>query len=97
LRIGHPLTPPANRNLADYHQTGMAWSGAVDNPPVVAIAYTTTSGGVNPAAVTATEFTLVDITTGEQTVRKTGGTINLGPAPPQSLPDPILVNRPPDE
>jgi serine/threonine protein kinase len=92
---GNPLSPPANRNLADYHQTGRPWSKGVDHPTIVAIAYTTTSAGVDTAAANATEFTLVDMVTGDPTVRRTGGTISLG-APPQALPNPVLVNRPPD-
>jgi hypothetical protein len=93
---GNPLGPPANGNLADFHQTGRPWSTAADNQTVVAIAYTTTSAGVNPAAANATEFNLVDITTGEPAVRQTGGTIVLNTPPAQPLPNPVLVNRPPD-
>jgi hypothetical protein len=84
-----PLGPPANRNLADMKQTGKPWQG-LDGQNVVAIAYT---AGTSASAVS--EFTLIDTDTGAPVIREAGNTINLAPASPGMLPNPVTMNAAP--
>jgi hypothetical protein len=93
---GDPLRPPANKNLSVLSDIeGRAWSG-YDPQNVVAVAYSS-SGSSPPQSAPITEFSLVDLGTGEPLVRKAGGTINLGPITGQygQLPDPVSMNIPP--
>lgn len=87
---GAPLLPPGNDNLADYGVSGDPWSG-YDPQNVVAVAY---AGAAAPAAP-ATEFTLLDVSSGQPLVRPAGGTINLDPRDGVALPDPAAINVPP--
>lgn len=86
---GSPLTPPDDGNLTKYRLTGEQWPDfAVQN--VLAIKYTAVD---SPSA--AGELTLLDVTSGQQVTRKTGGIIDLGSAS-VPLPDPAVMNIPPD-
>jgi hypothetical protein len=103
---GNPLLPPVNRNLSKLTRVeGKPWSG-YDTQNVVAVAYYVASGAVTPQIdprvlqppqpkPALDEFSLRDLTTAEQVVRKAGGTINLGSGQAVALPDPLSMNRPP--
>lgn len=85
---GAPLTPPANQKLTDFRADGDEWDGYSPHT-VLAVNYSAT-GDPGPAG----DFTLIDVTSGEQMSRKVGGTINLGAAT-VPLPDPAVMNVPP--
>ncbi len=85
----NPLTPPDNRDLADYRQTGEAWP-EFKGEDVVAVAYT-----AGTTAMTVTEFSLIDLGTGESVIRQAGNTIDLTPPAAGTLPDPIALNAAP--
>lgn len=94
---GAPLTPPANLNLSALGQTGTAWPG-YSPPNVVAIAYTDApSSFTDPVPTTpVTQFTLINLSTGEPLNRKAGGTINIDQSTnPIALPNPITANKMP--
>ncbi|SHU17660.1 Uncharacterised protein [Mycobacteroides abscessus subsp. abscessus] len=84
---GDPLSPSANLNAADLNTDGKGWSGfEVRN--VAAIAY----GGAPSGPTTVTEFSVLDLGTGERATRKAGGTFNLPENPSVQLPDPVAMN-----
>ena len=84
-----PLTPPDNASLTRYRLAGDEWNGfATQN--VVAVNYGAASDITGPAD----EFSLLDINTGQEVVRKAGGVIDLGGAS-VPLPDPAVMNIPP--
>lgn len=85
---GAPLTPPANKNLADYRLNGDEWDEFAPQT-VLAVNYGA-AGGPGPDG----DFTLIDVSSGQEVARKTGGTINLGSAT-VALPDPAVMNVPP--
>ncbi len=85
---GAPLTPPANKNLTDYLLNGDKWDEFAPQT-VLAINYAAAGG---PAA--DGDFTLIDVTSGQEVTRKSGGTINLGTTT-VPLPDPAVMNIPP--
>lgn len=85
---GAPLTPPANKNLTDYRLNGDKWDEFAPQT-VLAINYAAAGG---PAA--DGDFTLIDVTSGQEVTRKSGGTINLGTTT-VPLPDPAVMNIPP--
>ena len=86
---GDPLIPPANDNLTRYRIDGDEWA-RFSPLTVVAIKY---AAADTPGS--ATEFTLIDVGTGQQVVRAAGGVIDLGGAS-VPLPDPAVMNIPPD-
>lgn len=94
---GNPLAPPANMNLETLHQTGAAWPGySLQN--VVAVAYTDAPSSFTDPAPThpASQFTLINLSTGEPLTRKAGGTINVDQtANPTPLPDSVAENKAP--
>ncbi|WP_142386892.1 DUF6777 domain-containing protein [Mycobacterium hubeiense] len=82
---GSPLTPPDDDDLTQYRMTGEEWNGfSVQNVLAIKYAAADTHGAAH-------EFTLIDVTTGEQLTRKAGGTIDLGSAS-VLLPDPAVMN-----
>lgn len=85
---GAPLTPPANQNLTEYHLDGDPWDG-FSLQTVLAVGY---ASAEKPDPLGA--FALIDVATGEQVLRGTGGTIDLGSAS-VPLPDPTVMNVPP--
>lgn len=88
---GAPLTPPAEDTLAHYDLRGDKWPEF--NPlAVVAVQYSAAATSPQESG----DFVLVDITSGEPVTRKPGGTIELG-GTPAPLPDPAIMNVPPDE
>jgi hypothetical protein len=88
---GNPLTPPADRRLADYQQSGTAWSGYTP-ANVVAINYTVPGA----SSVPMTEFDVIDPTTNTTLHRQVCASIELGNAAPSvPLPDPFVMNRAP--
>jgi hypothetical protein len=86
---GAPLAPPDNDTLAHYRLDGEQWP-AFSPQTVVAVKYAATD---NPGA--AAEFTLTDVDTGQQIVQRAGGVIDLG-GTSVPLPDPAVMNIPPD-
>ncbi|MGV0715839.1 DUF6777 domain-containing protein [Mycolicibacterium sp. XJ662] len=83
-----PLSPPDNGTLTHYRVDGDQWSKFAPQN-VVAIKYAAAD-----TADPATEFTLIDINTGQQVIRKAGGVIDLGGAS-VPLPSPAVMNIPP--
>lgn len=90
-KSGSPLIPPANTNLVKLDDVrGAPWQGYAPQK-VVAIAYA--SSGAESAV---SEFSILNLGSAEQIMRKVGGTINLGSAPDTGrLPDPASSNVPP--
>lgn len=86
---GAPLTPPSTGNLTQFRMTGEPWTDFAPQH-VLAVNYATAG-----APRSRGEFTLVDVSTGEQLARKAGGTIELG-STAVPLPDPAVMNVPPD-
>jgi hypothetical protein len=82
---GAPLAPPANQNLTDYRLDGDTWDGF--SPQTVVTVNYASAGAPEPLG----DFTLLDVSSGEQVIRKAGGTINLGAAT-VPLPDPAVMN-----
>jgi len=82
-----PLTPPDNDTLRNYRVDGDQWAEFTPQS-VVAVNYSVDTGGP------ATDFTLIDIRTGQQIIRKVGDAIDLGGAS-LPLPDPAVMNVPP--
>ncbi|MDH6246234.1 DUF6777 domain-containing protein [Mycobacterium sp. OTB74] len=89
-KSGSPLKPPANTNLAKLDDVrGMAWPNYAPEK-VVAVAYS--AGG---AGSPVSEFSVLDLGSAEEIIRKVGGTIDLGSAPDTGrLPDPATINIP---
>lgn len=86
---GAPLTPPDSGSLARYGVHGQAWPDFATHR-VVAVDY----AGIEAPATT--DFTAIDVDTGQVTAVKVGGTIDLrGTSVP--LPDPAVMNIPPDD
>lgn len=85
---GAPLTPPANKNLTDYRLSGDKWD-AFAPQTVLAVNYAAAGDPGSDG-----DFTLIDVTSGQEATRKIGGTINLG-AVTVPLPDPAVMNIPP--
>ena len=83
-----PLTPPDNDTLRNYRVDGDQWAEYTPQT-VIAVEYAATETA-GPVA----EFTLIDINTGQQIVRKVGDVINLGGAS-LPLPNPAVMNVPP--
>ncbi len=86
---GAPLAPPDNATLTRYRLEGEQWP-AFSPQTVVAVKYALTD---IPGAVA--EFTLTDAGTGQQIVQRAGGVIDLG-GTSVPLPDPAVMNVPPD-
>lgn len=84
---GAPLTPPANQKLTEYRMDGDKWDGF--SPQTVLATNYASAGAPGPLG----DFTLIDVTSGEQVVRKAGGTIELGSST-VPLPDPAVMNVP---
>jgi hypothetical protein len=96
---GNPLNPPANKNFTALPSTGHPWPG-YDPQGVVAVAYTNAPSSFSDPVPTApvSEFSLIDLGSAQQLVRKAGGTVDFSGATSANvaLPDPIAANRPPD-
>jgi Domain of unknown function (DUF6777) len=86
---GTPLAPPDSDTLTPYRLDGDQWPEFAPQT-VVAIKY---AAADTPGS--AAKFTLIDINTGQQVIRKAGGVIDLGGAS-VPLPDPAVMNIPPD-
>ena len=87
---GAPLVPPANVDLTEMGLDGDQWPG-FDTRNVVAIAYASTAA----RAAATTDFSLVDLSSGQPLTQRAGGTIDLGPQPAVAVPDPVAMNVPP--
>ncbi|WP_068243656.1 DUF6777 domain-containing protein [Mycobacterium sp. ACS4331] len=86
---GDPLTPPAYANLGDYRFDGEKWADFTPQN-VVVVQYSSVD-----SSRSATEFTLIDVVTGEPVVRSVAPSIELG-GTTMPLPDPAVMNVPPN-
>lgn len=95
---GNPLQPPADVNFEKLRACGEAWPG-YEPQSVVAVAYTDAPASFTDPAPTApmTEFRLVNLDSGDELLRQTGGTIAVPPGLSSALPDPIAMNVPPKQ
>lgn len=95
---GSALRPPASENIAALPQSKTSWPG-YSPQNVVAIAYTNAPSSFTDPVPTraASEFSLIDLDSGNMQTRKAGGTIDIPTmsASSSSLPDPIATNTPP--
>ena len=93
---GNPLSPPASENITALPQTGTSWPG-YSPQNVVAIEYSNApSSFTDPVPISpASQFSLIDLSSGNPMSRKAGGTIDIpsAMAAESLLPDPIAKIR----
>ncbi|MGE2716262.1 DUF6777 domain-containing protein [Mycolicibacterium litorale] len=86
---GAPLVPPDSGSLADYRIGDDPWPGFATHL-VVAVNY----AGADTISA-ADDFAVIDVETGQEVTAKVGRAIDLRGAP-VPLPDPAVMNIPPD-
>lgn len=95
---GNPLLPPADVSFETLKVTGEAWPG-YEAQNVVAVTYSEAPASfTDPVAMAPmTELHLVNLDTGDELTRPTGGTIAMPASTSTALPDPITMNAPPEK